>query len=116
MKESSALTDQYRKASFNTPLTINYAVAGSASYNFAGNIPTNACIMVISSTLNQPVKLSFENKADPSGFAILIPGTTITFDLKANHMAMAAGSPIWSKAATTNVASSGYVYISWIGV
>lgn len=114
MSEALALTDQYRKIKWGTALTVPYTSVGS-SLSLLGRLNNNACIVSISSTLNQPVWISF----DGVNLHLLILNATEfsnqVLDLKTNGIVLANNTPIYIQNAGTGP-TSGAIYFCYAGL
>ncbi len=110
----SGLTQFNSRAQFFPSLSVA-AASVTGSYTAIGSeLGHNACILIITSTLNQPVWVSFDGVNDN----IITLGTAFqnakVIDLKANGLILPGSTIIYVKAVST-LPASGSLYFEFVG-
>lgn len=108
------LTQFNSRAQFFPVQSIAAASVGASYSAIGGPLGHNACILIITSTLNQPVWVSFDGISDN----ILTLGTNFqnakVIDLKANGLVLPGNTIIYVKA-LASLPASGALYFEFIG-
>lgn len=110
----SGLTQFNSRAQFFPSKSIAAASIGATYTALGGQLGHNACILIITSTLNQPVWVSFNGVDDH----ILTIGTNQqnakVIDLKANGLILPGNTIIYVKA-VSSLPGNGVLYFEFIG-